>query len=62
MKQFKNSTMSVKETLDNLSSASLGQLEKAARHLKGQMKAASDPSDFAKLMHNSQRSRSRCLP
>lgn len=49
MKQFKNSTMSVKETLDNLSSASLGQLEKAARHLKGQMKAASDHSDFAKL-------------
>lgn len=49
MKQFKNSTMSVKETLDNLSSASLGQLEKAARHLKGHMKAASDPSDFAKL-------------
>lgn len=49
MKQFKNTTMSVKETLDNLSSASLGQLEKAARHLKGQMKAASDPSDFAKL-------------
>lgn len=49
MKQFKNSTMRVKETLDNLSSASLGQLEKAARHLKGQMKAASDPSDFAKL-------------
>lgn len=49
MKQFKNSTMSVKETLDNLSSASLGQLEKAARHLRGQMKAASDPSDFAKL-------------
>ena len=49
MKRFKNSTMSVKETLDNLSSASLGQLEKAARHLKGQMKAASDPSDFAKL-------------
>lgn len=49
MKQFKNSTMSVKETLGNLSSASLGQLEKAARHLKGQMKAASDPSDFAKL-------------
>lgn len=49
MKQFKNSTMNVKETLDNLSSASLGQLEKAARHLKGQMKAASDPSDFAKL-------------
>lgn len=49
MKQFKNSTMSVKKTLDNLSSASLGQLEKAARHLKGQMKAASDPSDFAKL-------------
>lgn len=49
MKQFKNSTMSVKETLDNLASASIGQLEKAARHLKGQMKAASDPSDFAKL-------------
>ena len=49
MKQFKNSTMSVKETLDNLSSANLGQLEKAARHLKGQMKAASDPSDYAKL-------------
>lgn len=49
MKLFKNSTMSVKETLENLSSASLGQLEKAARHLKGQMKAASDPSDFAKL-------------
>lgn len=49
MKQFKNSTMSVKETLDNLSSASLGQLEKAARHLKGQMKAASAPSDYAKL-------------
>lgn len=49
MKQFKNSTMSVKETLDNLSSVSIGQLEKAARHLKGQMKAASDPSDFAKL-------------
>lgn len=49
MKQFKNSTMSVKETLNNLSSASLGQLEKAARHLKGQMKAASDHSDFAKL-------------
>ena len=49
MKQFKNSTMSVKETLDNLSSASLGQLEKAARHLKGQMKAASDPSDYDKL-------------
>ena len=49
MKQFKNSTMSVKETLDNLSSASLGQLEKAARHLKGLMKAASDPSDYAKL-------------
>ena len=49
MKQFKNSTMSVKETLENLSSASIGQLEKAARHLKGQMKAASDPSDYAKL-------------
>lgn len=49
MKQFKNSTMSVKETLENLSSASLGQLEKAARNLKGQMKAASDPSDYAKL-------------
>lgn len=49
MKQFKNSTMSVKETLDHLSSASLGQLEKAARHLKGQMKAVSDPSDYAKL-------------
>jgi TP901 family phage tail tape measure protein len=49
MKQFKNSTMSVKETLENLSSASLGQLEKAARHLKGQMKAISDPSNYAKL-------------
>lgn len=49
MKQFKNSTMSVKETLENLSSASLGQLEKAARHLTGQMKAISDPSDYAKL-------------
>lgn len=49
MKQFKNSTMSVKETLENLSSASLGQLEKSARHLKGQMKAVSDPSDYAKL-------------
>ena len=49
MKKFKNSTMSVKETLENLSSASLGQLEKAARHLKGQMKAVSDPSDYAKL-------------
>lgn len=49
MKQFKNATMSVKETLDHLSSASLGQLEKAARHLKGQMKAVSDPSDYAKL-------------
>lgn len=49
MKQFKNSTMSVKETLNNLSDASLGQLEKAARHLKGQMKAVSAPSDYAKL-------------
>lgn len=49
MKQFKNSTMSVKETLDNLSDASLGQLEKAARHLKGQMKAVSAPADYAKL-------------
>lgn len=49
MKQFKNSTLSVKETLDNLSYASLGQLEKAARHLKGQMKAVSDPADYAKL-------------
>lgn len=49
MKQFKNSTMSVKETLDNLSDASLGQLEKAARHLRGQMKAVSDPADYAKL-------------
>ena len=49
MKQFKNSTMSVKETLDNLSDASLGQLEKAARHLKGRMKAVSDPADYAKL-------------
>ena len=49
MKQFKNSTMSIKEMLDHLSSASLGQLEKAARHLKGQMKAVSDPSDYAKL-------------
>ena len=49
MKHFKNSTMSVKETLDNLSDASLGQLEKAARHLKGQMKAVSDPADYAKL-------------
>lgn len=49
MKQFKNSTMSVKETLNNLSDASLGQLEKAARHLKGQMKAVSDPADYAKL-------------
>lgn len=49
MTQFKNSTMSVKETLDNLSDASLGQLEKAARHLKGQMKAVSDPADYAKL-------------
>lgn len=49
MKQFKNSTMSVKETLENLSFANLGQLEKAARHLKGQMKAVSDPSDYAKL-------------
>lgn len=49
MKQFKNSTMSVKETLDNLSDASLGQLEKAARHLKGQMKAVSDPADYARL-------------
>lgn len=49
MKQFKNSTMSVKETLDNLSDASLVQLEKAARHLKGQMKAVSDPADYAKL-------------
>lgn len=49
MKQFKNSTMSVQETLNNLSDASLGQLEKAARHLKGQMKAVSDPADYAKL-------------
>lgn len=49
MKQFKNSTMSVKETLDNLSDASLGQLEKAARHLKGLMKAVSDPADYARL-------------
>nr|DAO02299.1 MAG TPA: tail tape measure protein [Caudoviricetes sp.] len=49
MKQFKNATMGVKETLENLSSASLGQLERAARHLKGQMKAVSDPADFAKL-------------
>ena len=49
MKQFKYSTMSVKETLENLSSASLGQLEKAARHLKGQMKAVSETSDYVKL-------------
>ena len=49
MKQFKNSTMSVQETLNNLSDASLGQLEKAARHLKGQMKAVSAPADYAKL-------------
>lgn len=49
MKQFKNSTMSVKETLDNLSDASLGQLEKAARHLKGHLKAVSDPADYARL-------------
>lgn len=49
IKQFKNATMGVKETLENLSSANLGQLEKAARHLKGQMKAVSDPADFAKL-------------
>ena len=49
MKQFKTSTMSVKETLDNLSSASLGQLEKAARSLKGQMKATTDLSDYRKL-------------
>lgn len=49
MKQFKNSTMSVKETLNNLSSASIGQLEKAVRHLKGQMKATTDTMELRKL-------------
>ena len=49
MKQFKNSTMSVKETLNNLSSASIGQLEKAVRHLKGQMKATTDAMELHKL-------------
>lgn len=49
MRQFKNSTMSVKETLDNISSATLGQLEKAARHLKGQMKATADTTELRKL-------------
>ena len=49
MKQFKNSTMSVKETLNNLSSASIGQLEKAVRHLKGQMKATTDAMELRKL-------------
>lgn len=49
MKQFKNSTMSVKETLNNLSSASIGQLEKAVRHLKGQMKATNDAMELRKL-------------
>lgn len=49
MKQFKNSTMSVKETLNNLSSASIGQLEKAVRHLKGQMKATADTMELRKL-------------
>lgn len=49
MKQFKNSTMSVKETLNNLSSASIGQLEKAVRHLKGQMKATTDVMELRKL-------------
>lgn len=49
MKQFKNSTMSVKETLNNLSSASIGQLEKAIRHLKGQMKATTDAMELHKL-------------
>lgn len=49
MKQFKNSTMSVKETLNNLSTASIGQLEKAVRHLKGQMKATTDAMELRKL-------------
>lgn len=49
MKQFKNSTMSVKKTLNNLSSASIGQLEKAVRHLKGQMKATTDAMELHKL-------------
>lgn len=49
MKQFKNSTMSVNETLNNLSSASIGQLEKAVRHLKGQMKATTDAMELHKL-------------
>lgn len=41
--------MSVKETLNNLSSASIGQLEKAVRHLKGQMKATTDAMELHKL-------------
>lgn len=49
MKAFANSTMNTKEVLDNLGKANLGQLEKAAKDLRREFKATSDPEQLTKL-------------
>lgn len=49
MKAFANSTMNTKEVLDNLDKANLGQLEKAAKDLRREFKATSDPEQLTKL-------------
>lgn len=59
LRVFRLQTMSIQETLDNLDSASIGQVERAMRSLNRQLKNTADPDEFRQLSMQLQNCRDR---
>ena len=59
LRLFKQETMSIKDTLENIGSANIGQIEKAMRSLNRQLKTASDPEEVQRLQTQLQQCRNR---
>lgn len=59
LRLFKQETMSIKDTLENIGSANIGQVEKAMRSLNRQLKTASDPEEVQRLQTQLQQCRNR---
>lgn len=59
LRLFKQETMSIKDTLENIGSANIGQVEKAMRSLNRQLKTASDPEEVQRLQTQLQQCRDR---
>ena len=59
LRLFKQETMSIKDTLENIGNANIGQIEKAMRSLNRQLKTASDPEEIQRLQTLLQQCRNR---